>query len=130
MLKRIAGALLAATLCSTTPILAEPLHEVYLEKYGGTYSTNCDDAEADRLAILADRLVFTSGDEEVIAEDILTNVSYWGRMAPEGFELALLAGLDPENSLTFLVHSNEQGPYILLESHPTSDDETRYYKCE
>ena len=128
MLKQISGAVLAATLCSAIPVLAEPLHPVYLEKYGGTYSTNCDDAEADRLSILVDRLVFTSGDDEVVAEDILTNVSYWGRMAPEGFELALIAGFKA-SGLVFLIHSDEQGTYILFEEDTSSEDETRYYKC-
>ena len=78
--------------------LAEPLHPVYLESYGGTYSTNCDNAETVRLTILVDRLVLTDGDDEVVAEDILTNASYWGRMPPEGFEIALIAGLEADSS--------------------------------
>jgi len=130
MLKQFAGALLTAILCSTTPVLAEPLHPVYLEKYGGTYSTDCDNKQADRLTVLAEKLVFTSGDNDVVAEDILSNVSYWGRMTPDGWEIALLAGLDPANSLTFLIYSDEQGIYVVLEEFPRPDAETRYYKCE
>ena len=129
MLNRITAALLTATVCSSIQVLADPLHTVYLEKYGGTYSTDCDDAQANRLSILADKLVFTSSDDEVVAEDILTNVSYWGRMPPEGFELAMIAGFKA-NGLVFLIHSDEHGFYILLEEDTTSDEETRYYKCK
>ena len=130
MLKRIVGALLSATLCSTTSVLAEPLHPVYLEKYGGTYSTDCNDTEANRLTVSADQLVFTSADDEVVAEDILTNLSYWGRMPPDGWEIALLAGLNPDTSLMFLIYSDEQGMYILFEEQNNYGDETRYDKCE
>lgn len=130
MFKRIAGALIAATLCSAMPILADPLPAVYLERFSGTYSTDCDDMQADRLTILVDKLIFTSGDDELVAKDILTNMSYWGRMPPDGFEIALLAGFEADTSLVFLIHSDEQGIYILLEEDTTSDDEARYYKCE
>ena len=129
MLNRITAALLTATLCSSIQVLADPLHPVYLEKYGGTYSTDCDDAQANRLSILADKLVFTGSSDEVVAEDILANVSYWGRMPPEGWEIALMAGLKAD-SLMFLIYSDEQGIYILLEDDTKFDEEARYYKCK
>ncbi len=111
---------------------------MYLERYGGTYSTDCDDAQDERLTIFEDRLVFADADRERVAEDILVNVSYWGRAAPEGFELALIGGLEADTALVFLIHSDEQGIYILLDPHPfetennnaNMSDETRYYKCK
>jgi len=124
-----ATVLLAAAICAAASAWAEPLPPVYVERYAGTYSTDCDDERAARLSIFEDRLVFADTDLELVAEDILTNVSYWGRMPPEGFELALIAGFKA-NGLVFLIHRDEQGVYILLEEDATFDGKSRYYKCE
>ena len=138
MFKLRAIGLFTSAMCAATAAWAEPLDPVYFERYGGTYSTDCDDAQAERLTVFEDRLVFADGDRELVAEDVLANAFFWGRMPPEGFEIALIGGLKPESSLSFLLNSDEQGLYILLEWHPDgtentdadTGDEIRYYKCE
>lgn len=124
--------LCASAMCVTAAVLAEPLHPVYLAKYGGTYAENCDDAYGERLAILEDRLTFTDGELESVAKDILPSLSYWGRMPPEGFEIALLAGEAPGTSLMFLIYYDDEGLFILLDGRADdpSNDETRFRKCE
>ena len=59
------------------PATANPLDPAYLKLYGGTYSANCSDALADRLKVLADRLIFASGNRELVAKGIEADVSYW-----------------------------------------------------
>jgi len=49
MNRRIALALLAAAVCSAAPGLAQNLDPAYLELYGGTWSLDCADPDADRI---------------------------------------------------------------------------------
>jgi hypothetical protein len=138
MFKPGAIGVFAGAMCATIAVWAEPLDPVYLERYGGTYSTNCDDVQGERLSVFEDRLLLANGDREWVAEDILSDVYYWGRMPPDNFEIALMAGSEPDTTLVFLVHSGKQRLYILLEEHPDrttntgadSGEENRYFKCE
>ncbi len=116
----------------TPAVLADPLAPVYLEKYGGTYAKNCDDAHGERVSVLEERLTFTDGEVESVAEDILPSLSYWGRMPPEDFEIALLAGDAPDTSLMFLVYRDDEGLFILFDGRPDdpSNDGARFRKCE
>ena len=137
MLRRIALVLLAATLYPASISQASPLDPAYLKLYGGTYSANCSDARADRLKVLADRLVFTSGNRELVAKDIEADVSYWGKSPPGNFEIALMGEVSPERGLLFLVYSDKRGLYIQLDGHPdvlkdighSPEDETQYFLC-
>ncbi len=138
MLQNTALALLIAALWAAGPSQADPLSPEYLTRFGGTYSADCSDAKADRLTILADRLIFASGNRELVASDIFADVYFWGRQPPDDFEIALMGELEPDRGLLFLVYSDKQGLYIRLDGHPdvlndighSPEDVTRYYMCD
>ena len=132
MYKLVAICILIGATGVTPAVLAETLPPVYLEKYGGTYAKNCADAQGERVSILEDRLTFTDGEVESVAKDILPSLSYWGRMPPDGFEIALLAGDTPDTSLMFLVYHDDEGLFILFDGRPDdpSNDGAKFRKCE
>lgn len=132
MYKLGAICILIGAISVTPAVLAEPLPPVYLEKYGGTYAKDCEDAQSERVSIFEDRLTSTDGEVESVAEDILPSLFYWGRMPPEGFEIALLAGDSPATSLMFLVYSDDDGLFILFDGRPgdPSNADAQYRKCE
>ena len=132
MLKLGAISILIGAIGIAPVVLADPLQPVYLEKYGGTYARNCADPQGERVSVLEDRLTYADGEAEKVAEDILPNLSYWGRMTPDDFEIALLAGETPDTSLLFLVYRDDEGFFILFDGQPDdpSNDGARFRKCD
>lgn len=130
---------LALTICMATAAFAEPLPEVYVERFGGMYALDCDDAQSERLTVLADRLILANSEGEWVGEQAMSNASYFGRsLPPEGYQVALIGGDSPSTFLTFVVFRDEKGIFILLEDRPpasviagaNSDGAARYRKCE
>lgn len=130
--KLFATSMLIGAIGATPAVVADPLPSVYLERYGGTYALDCEDAHGERVSVQEDRLTLNDGDVELVAEDILTNLSYWGRMPPEDFEIAMLAGDTPDTSLMFLVYRDADGLFILFDGRPDdpSNQDAQYRKCE
>ena len=130
---RVLIALLITALPATALTQEETLDPNFADDVAGTYSLDCADPDADHLMVFIDKLVFSGADEEIVAAGVMSAFSYYGRMPPEGFEVALLGVGGP---LTFEVYSDEQGRYILAEGYPedfgrgeSSDEEYRFYRC-
>ena len=129
-------AFLISALLATCLSQAEPLPDVYLDAYGGTYSMDCGDPNADHVQVHVDRLVFSGQGEEWVGTDILPSLSYWGRNPPPGFEIALLGGEGPE-SVLLQIYADEAGKYILLEGYvellaengEEHAEEPKFYRC-
>ena len=109
MLKRVALLGMSITLFDAGLSQASQLDPVYLKLYGGTYSVNCSDAQADRLMVLSDRLVVASGNREMDSNGIETDLYYWGKTPPHNFEIVLTGALKPRHYIEFLIYSDKRG---------------------
>ncbi len=132
---RLVIALLIAALPATGFSQGETLDPVYVEAFGGMYSIDCSDPDADSLEVLADRLIFSGLGEEWVGTGILAARSYWGRNPPPGFEIALMGGNGPEG-LLFEVYIDEAGQYILMDGYKAllgdgdeSAEEPKFFHC-
>ena len=87
-----------------------------LKNYGGRYSSACQNPAAPRLAVGPSSLVFAQGNQSITGREVLAAHSYFGNTAPAGFVVAFISQIQGKEQMTFLVHEDPRGRYILIEN--------------
>lgn len=105
----------AATLVATsTPAWAQRLDAQLLKLYGGNYSSDCGNASAPRLRVVADALMVEQGNKRLTGNNVQAAHSYFGNSPPPNYQVALLGEVRGEQ-LLFLVYRDKTGQYITID---------------
>lgn len=86
-----------------------------LKLYGGTYSSDCINATATRLRVVADALMVEQGTKRLTGNNVQTAYSYFGQSAPPNYLVALLSDVRGGSQLLFIVFKDSAGQYITLD---------------
>lgn len=109
------------------------------QQYGGTYSADCQNPAAVRLAITANTLVAERAGRRIEGQKINPAYSYFGPSPPPGFQVALLTELPGGRELSFLVMRDKAGRFLNLQADPRTladlglrgkEDRTVYRDCD
>ncbi|WP_367849798.1 Ivy family c-type lysozyme inhibitor [Rhodoferax sp. WC2427] len=85
-----------------------------VRKYGGTYATQCNSADAPRLRVLRDALVVEQGDKRIVGRKVQTDFSYLAASPPPFFKLTLASKVRSGSTLDFVVFEDKTGTSIHL----------------
>ena len=61
-----------------------------LKVYGGNYSSDCGNASAPRLRVVADALMVEHGNKRMTGSNVQAAHSYFGQSPPPDYQVALL----------------------------------------
>jgi len=89
-----------------------------LRRYGGTYSTRCDDAAAPTARIEATALRLQANGRSHVGSGVQDAVSYFGQAAPPNYQTALLSTLPGGRELNFIVYRDGRGRYLTVAADP------------
>lgn len=104
----------AATLVASAPAWAQRLDAQLLKLYGGNYSSDCGNASAPRLRVVADALMVEQGNKRLTGSNVQAAHSYFGQSPPPDYQVALLGEVRGEQ-LIFLVYGDKAGQYITID---------------
>ncbi|HKY06686.1 MAG TPA: Ivy family c-type lysozyme inhibitor [Candidatus Binatia bacterium] len=86
-----------------------------LKLYGGTYSTDCGNATATRLRVVADALMVEQGNKRLTANNVQAQHSFFGRSAPPNYRVALTGEVRGGSQLLFIVFQEGNRKYITVD---------------
>ena len=105
-LKLVCG--VVALICSVgTTNATEVLEPEFVSSYGGVYSTNCGDSNAENIEITKDKISVGTTAGSKVFKDLMTDLSFYGRSPPKNFENAVIA-----KDLSFAIYKNAKGVYL------------------
>lgn len=114
---RLCCALLAGLWACAAPAQAtDAVTATALKNYGGSYSSACQNPDAPRLAVNPTSLVFAQGSQSITGREVLAAHSYFGNTPPAGFLVAFISQIKGKEQMTFLLHEDKRGRYILIEN--------------
>jgi hypothetical protein len=86
-----------------------------LKLYGGTYLSDCSNAAAPRLRVVADALMVEQETKRLTGRNVQAAYSYFGRSPPPDYQVALLSEVRGGSQLLFIVYRDKSGQYITLD---------------
>ena len=117
---RVCGAA-AALLVLAAPLSAQDVRPESLQMYGGTYSTDCNNAAAPKLRIAADALVIEQGARRQVGRGVMDSYTSFGAAptspVPPDYVMEFIS-----DAFSFYVFKDQAGNYIEPgEGAPTAD---------
>ena len=82
---------------------------------GGTYLSDCGNAAAPRLRVVADALMVEQGTKRLTGRNVQAAYSYFGQSPPPDYQVALLSEVRGGSQLLFIVYRDKSGQYITLD---------------
>jgi hypothetical protein len=83
--------------------------------WGGTYSTECGNANAPRLRVASDALMVEQGNKRLTGRNVQASYSFYGQSPPPDYQVALTGEVRGNLQLLFIVFQDKTGVYITLD---------------
>lgn len=114
----IAPALVLGALMATAVSWADVprVHPSALERFGGTWSSDCDNPRAPRVTVSADALVFEASGERSVGREVFSGYSYYGPSSPENFIVRFFSSRGE-----FDAYQSDQGDFLSVQSASDRD---------
>src|SRR5258705_2549950 len=110
-------ALAMVLLASSRPAWCEGgLDADVMERYGGTYLSDCKNPASPRVTVFENALVFIQGDKRITAQASVQNApSYFGQSPPENFDTLLMGEIPGGETLMLMVYADGNDLSIKLD---------------